>query len=78
MLQLPSPWGVATSSGFPGFCGRAICLICFEGSELEAGWRHPRASVSHQLNDRLSLSRVYINHKNLIIRNPSLQKPHFR
>lgn len=55
-----------------------IVLFCFEGSEFEAGWRHPRACDSHQHNDRLSQSHVYINHKNLIIRNPSLQKPHFR
>lgn len=63
---------------FPASAGAAHCFICFEGSEFEAGRRHPRASDSHQLNDRLSQSRVYINHKNLIIRNPSLQKPHFR
>lgn len=70
-------WGALAYRGLPGFCGRRI-LICFEGSEFEAGRRHPRASDSHQRNDRLSQSLVYINHKNLIIRNPSLQKPHFR
>lgn len=62
-VAAPSSGGVAASNGFPGFCGRCTLFDLFlKAQKLRlVEDTHVLLSVSHQLNDRLSLSRVSLH-----------------